>query len=230
MGGRVMKWREKDGVAGWRPALPGCRGRLLDPLRPARSKESHEPLASALGIAAERIASAHQVHGAELAFHAAPATAEARTPLEVDGHVIDRARPGRPGLHRRLPAGRRGRAGRRRDAALRLARLGRRDRRPRRRGGRRDPRARDRARDRALLLEVGDEVLERVRRARRGGRRGPDARPARGRPAPAAPGRRRGDRVRRPLHLLRGGAVLLPPPRRGSGPPGGPRLDRGRAS
>jgi purine-nucleoside/S-methyl-5'-thioadenosine phosphorylase / adenosine deaminase len=82
-----MEWRVSGGVEWLEASLPGVRAAFST--RSAGSvKESHVALATALGLAPERIAMAQQVHGAELAFHES-------VPIELpeaDGHVI--AEPG----------------------------------------------------------------------------------------------------------------------------------------
>ena len=82
-----MEWREADGVEWLEADLPGART-IFSTRSGGSAKESLLPLAGALGISPERIVSARQVHGAELAFHD-PAAA---TPAEADGHVL--AEPG----------------------------------------------------------------------------------------------------------------------------------------
>jgi polyphenol oxidase len=70
-----MRWAESDGVRWLEADLPG--GRAAFSTRSAGSvKEDLGPLASALGLPEDRIATAHQVHGADLG---AP---------EADGHVV----------------------------------------------------------------------------------------------------------------------------------------------
>jgi polyphenol oxidase len=84
-----MRW-QRAGLVEWLEArLPDAR--VVFSTRSAGSvKESRAPLAAALGIAPDRIATARQVHGAELAFHSeAP-----RDAPEADGHVT--AEPGLP--------------------------------------------------------------------------------------------------------------------------------------
>jgi polyphenol oxidase len=86
-----MEWREAGGVEWLEASLPGAK--VAFSTRSAGSvKESHMPLASALGLAPDRIATARQVHGAELILHG-PVPGE---PVEADGHVI--AEPGVAGL------------------------------------------------------------------------------------------------------------------------------------
>jgi hypothetical protein len=78
-----MEWREADGVEWLEASLPGAR--VAFSTRSAGSvKESHAALAGALGLPAERIATARQVHGAELIRQCAvPAE-----PAAADGHVL----------------------------------------------------------------------------------------------------------------------------------------------
>lgn len=88
MGGRLMDWREAGGVEWLEAALPA--GKVSFSTRSAGSvKDSLAPLATALGLAPERIATARQVHGTELAFHE---ETRAGGGVEADGHVI--AAPG----------------------------------------------------------------------------------------------------------------------------------------
>jgi YfiH family protein len=86
-----MEWRSAEGVEWLEARLPGSRA-AFSTRSSGSAKESHLPLAAALGISPDRIVSSRQVHGAELAFHG---VAVAGTP-EVDGHVI--AEPGLVGL------------------------------------------------------------------------------------------------------------------------------------
>ena len=142
---------------------------------------------------------------------------------QVDGHLTDAPGPRRcwcwsPTACRwRSPRRPRG------DAALRLARAGRRDRRERARALRRAARGR-RRRARAsarAATRSATEVLEAFADVD-GRRRRPHARPARGRRGAAARGRRRARRARGPVHSLPPRPVLLPPPRRRRHrPPGG---------
>lgn len=78
-----MEWREAGGVEWLEASLPGARVAFSD--RSAGSvKESPLALAHALGLAAEGIATARQVHGTALVRHGT-------TPSELkeaDGHVI----------------------------------------------------------------------------------------------------------------------------------------------
>lgn len=103
MGGRVMEWREEAGVEWLEAQLPGPRPRsrtkaAFSTRSAGSAKESHEPIAAALGLSPERIVSGRQVHGVELAFHDRPG--EAREG-EVDGHVL--AEPGAVGRMLDLP-------------------------------------------------------------------------------------------------------------------------------
>lgn len=88
-----MQWREVNGVEWLEARLPGAR--VACSTRSAGDvKESHERLAGAVGLDASRIATAHQVHGADLALDCSLARhdeeKEQRSDgvLEVDGHVI----------------------------------------------------------------------------------------------------------------------------------------------
>ncbi len=84
-----MEWRRSNGVEWLEAQLPGARAAFST--RSAGSvKQSHEPLAAALGLAPDRIAMARQVHGAELLVHRRP-PGDVR---EADGHVT--AEPGLP--------------------------------------------------------------------------------------------------------------------------------------
>jgi len=86
-----MRWEERQGIRWLAADLPGAQAAFST--RSAGSmKESHAPMATALGISPDSIVSGHQVHGCELAVHAAPST---ETP-EVDGHVL--SAPGPTGL------------------------------------------------------------------------------------------------------------------------------------
>jgi len=86
-----MEWRRAEGIEWLETGLPGAR--VAFSTRSAGSaKESHAPLAKALGLDPSRVATNQQVHGAELSYGEA---ALADTP-EADGHVI--AAPGIAGL------------------------------------------------------------------------------------------------------------------------------------
>ena len=88
-----MRWRERAGVRWLEAGLPGARS-VFSTRSAGSVKESLEPLASALGIAADRVVSGRQVHGAELAFHDTADAADAKP--EVDGQVL--TAPGPVGL------------------------------------------------------------------------------------------------------------------------------------
>jgi hypothetical protein len=78
-----MEWQQAKDVEWLEARLP--RGRAAFSTRSAGSvKESLTPLAAALGLRADRIATGRQVHGAKLAFHEAMPSEE----IEVDGHVV----------------------------------------------------------------------------------------------------------------------------------------------
>jgi YfiH family protein len=92
-----MRWREARGVEWLEAELPG--GRVAFSTRSAGSvKEDVAPLAAALGIAPERIATARQVHGTELVVHrgAGKPAGDVQQPVEADGHVL--AAPGTAAL------------------------------------------------------------------------------------------------------------------------------------
>ena len=87
-----MEWR-RDGEVEWLQArLPGARA-AFSTRSAGDVKESHEPLARALGLDPRRIARAHQVHGAGLAFHRSPGDCEEKegnaATVQADGHVLD---------------------------------------------------------------------------------------------------------------------------------------------
>jgi polyphenol oxidase len=86
-----MEWREANGVEWLEAQMPGARAAFTT--RSAGSAtESLEPLSAALDLEPERLFTARQVHGAELAFHGTT-TGE----IEVaDGHVM--TEPGPAGL------------------------------------------------------------------------------------------------------------------------------------
>lgn len=78
-----MEWREAGGVEWLEARLPGARAAF--PTRSAGSvRADPEPLARALGFEPARIATARQVHGAELLLHDGAPT----SPAEADGHVL----------------------------------------------------------------------------------------------------------------------------------------------
>lgn len=92
-----MRWRERDGIEWLEAELPS--GKAVFSTRSAGSvKEDVAPLAAAIGIAPERIATARQVHGAELVVHDNPGkrAGEDDEPVEADGHVL--AAPGTAAL------------------------------------------------------------------------------------------------------------------------------------
>jgi len=75
-----MRWVENEGTRWLEADLPGAKAAFST--RSAGSvKESRDPLAAALGLPPDRIATAHQVHGANLSTRQEP------TP-EADGHVV----------------------------------------------------------------------------------------------------------------------------------------------
>ncbi|HXS47186.1 MAG TPA: polyphenol oxidase family protein [Solirubrobacterales bacterium] len=86
-----MRWSEKDGIRWLEVRLPGSKA-VFSTRSGGSAKENHVPLATALGIPANRVATSRQVHGAELMFHDV-ATPDA---VDADGHVI--AEPGLVGL------------------------------------------------------------------------------------------------------------------------------------
>ncbi|HET8862181.1 MAG TPA: polyphenol oxidase family protein [Solirubrobacterales bacterium] len=80
-----MEWREAEGVKWLEAPLPGAK--VAFSTRSAGSvKDDLRPFANALGLAAERVSLAPQVHGAELAF---PDRARDEADVEADGHVIE---------------------------------------------------------------------------------------------------------------------------------------------
>lgn len=86
-----MEWREANGVRWLEADLSGARAAFTT--RSAGSlKDGHDRAAGALGIAPEKVASARQVHGADLAFHEDEIAAAGG----VDGHVL--RSPGLAGL------------------------------------------------------------------------------------------------------------------------------------
>jgi len=79
-----MRWEERDGVRWLASDLP--RARAAFSTRSAGSvKESHVPLATALGISPDRVAAGRQVHSVELAFRDVAGAGERP---EADGQVI----------------------------------------------------------------------------------------------------------------------------------------------
>ena len=251
----VTMARERAASAGSRPSCPApgppsrpgsaasASGRSTastsailtdDDARPVA--ENRRRLAAALGLEPERIVIGRQVHGAELASHdAAPSS---RAPFADAGQPDPRGRRPRrhatpglaplvfvadclpvalvgPGGVAMLHCGWRGLA-----AGIVAAR---------RRGGRRRRTPAIGPGIGPCCYEVGEEVLEAFADLGDGDRRRADARPARGRAPAAARGPGSSGSSRRALHELRGGALLLPPPRRRAHrSPGRARLARGR--
>lgn len=78
-----MRWNEVGGARWLEADLPDSKA-VFSTRSSGSAKDSHVPLATALGIPADRIVSGRQVHGTELAFHDGPATGNP----EVDGHVL----------------------------------------------------------------------------------------------------------------------------------------------
>jgi polyphenol oxidase len=89
-----MRWNEADGIRWMEADLPGSKA-VFSTRSAGSAKESHARLATAVGIAPERVAINRQVHGAELRVHEATG-AEIATIPEADGHVIPE--PGTAGL------------------------------------------------------------------------------------------------------------------------------------
>jgi YfiH family protein len=81
-----MRWQETDGIQWLEADLPGSTT-VFSTRSAGSAKESHDSLAAALSLPPDRIVSARQVHGAELAFHDVAIDEK----LEVDGHVITEA-------------------------------------------------------------------------------------------------------------------------------------------
>lgn len=86
-----MKWEERDGVRWLEADLPGSKA-IFSTRSAGSMKESHTPLAAALGVAPDTIVSGRQVHGTELAFHSEAGGGIA----EADGQVL--LAPGPVGL------------------------------------------------------------------------------------------------------------------------------------
>lgn len=86
-----MEWRQNDGVEWLEARLPGATA-VFSTRSAGSVKESVVPLAGALGLDPNRIATVRQVHGTELAFHGSLPSET----VEADGHVI--AEPGAAGL------------------------------------------------------------------------------------------------------------------------------------
>jgi polyphenol oxidase len=88
-----MEWRETNGVERLEARLPAARA-AFSTRSAGDVKESHASLAAALGLDPARIATAQQVHGADLAIHRSfAAYVEEREQRngelpEVDGHVL----------------------------------------------------------------------------------------------------------------------------------------------
>jgi len=91
-----MRWVENEGVRWLEADLPGARA-AFSTRSAGSAKENLAPLASALGLPLDRIATAHQVHGANLAapqpFRCclSPNNGENQQRngiLEADGHVV----------------------------------------------------------------------------------------------------------------------------------------------
>ena len=86
-----MKWAENEGVRWLEADLP--RAKAFFSTRSAGSvKESRDPLAAALGLPPDRIATARQVHGANLVTHQSTLLCAS----EADGHVV--REPGMAGM------------------------------------------------------------------------------------------------------------------------------------
>ena len=246
-----MEWRS-DGEIEWLEArLPGARvafstraggvsatpfaslnlGYLTDDDTSA-VVENRRRLASALGLDPDRVLIGRQVHGAELAIHLepqipSPFASPGTEVAEVDGQVATEAglaplvftadclpvALAGPGGVAMLHCGWRGLA-----AGI-IAR------------GVEAVAATDAAIGPGIgpcCYEVGGERPRDLHRAR-GRRPRPDSRPDRGRARDARRRRGREGRGGRALHELRGGPLLLTPPRRRPDrAPGRPRLDRGR--
>lgn len=77
-----MEWRERDGVEWLQAELPGATA-VFSTRSAGSVREDARPLAAALGLDPARIASARQVHGAELAISSPPGEEP-----EADGHVV----------------------------------------------------------------------------------------------------------------------------------------------
>jgi purine-nucleoside/S-methyl-5'-thioadenosine phosphorylase / adenosine deaminase len=87
-----VRWNEKNGVRWLEAGLTGSTA-VFSSRSGGSVKESHAPLATALGISPSLIHAAHQVHGTELRLLG---DAAARSTPEADGHVI--TAPGMVGL------------------------------------------------------------------------------------------------------------------------------------
>lgn len=77
-----MEWRDTGGVEWLEARLPGARA-AFSTRSAGDVKQSHEPLAAALGLDPARVATANQVHGADLLDDAGEPTDR-----EADGHVV----------------------------------------------------------------------------------------------------------------------------------------------
>ena len=245
--GATMEWREEG-----RRALAGgasCRaGPLHDPPRRGQRRPSTASTSAssprttaapssrtaagcgALGLDAGSVSIGRQVHGAELAFHAAAAPSPVRARPdeipEVDGHVAATGLAALVFVADCLPVALAGPAAWRCCTAAGAAWQPGSS--PRGRGRRRD-RRRDRPGIGPCCYEVGDRGPRCLRRLGDGIADGRMLDLRRGRAAAAARGGGRAGRVRRPLHQLRAGALLLPPPRRRPHrPPGRAGLARRR--
>ncbi len=86
-----MEWRQNDGIEWLEASLPGATA-VFSTRSAGSVKESVVPLAGALGLDSNRIATIRQVHGTELAFHESLPSET----VEADGHVI--VEPGVVGL------------------------------------------------------------------------------------------------------------------------------------
>jgi polyphenol oxidase len=84
-----MEWRGPDEVRWLEAGLPGGKAAFTTRLG-GSAATSRQPLASALGIGCDRIATARQVHGTDLLFH--EGGGEKATVPVGDGHVL--AEPG----------------------------------------------------------------------------------------------------------------------------------------
>jgi hypothetical protein len=80
-----MQWRDAGGIEWLEARLPGART-AFSTRSAGDVKQDHERLAAALGLDPARIATAHQVHGADLLRDAGEPTG-----AEADGHVLTEA-------------------------------------------------------------------------------------------------------------------------------------------
>lgn len=83
-----MRWEEAQGIRWLAVDLRGAQA-VFSTRSAGSMRDSHAPLATALGISPGSIVSGRQVHGCELAFHATPS----KERPEVDGHVLNAAGP-----------------------------------------------------------------------------------------------------------------------------------------